>query len=206
MHSIITLFRYFIGWTSIIGTVVPVIGAILARRNGVKLSFEMRLFEFYCYVAAIGQFIAVIMAFTIGNHQFIFRLITLVEIIVFMYLLLKWMNFDRYYFKSLLFIFPILLIGDYLFESRYPDFMLWFEISIYAILSVVLSYIIDRDQINFPKEYTYIQLGIYLSSVITVIGFTPSGTELRQFGHLVHVTANITAFYYYYRSFRCLYP
>lgn len=206
MHEIITLFRYFIGWTAIIGIVVPVIGAILARRNGVKFSFEMRLFEFYCFVAAIGQIIAGIMAFTIRHHWIVFRIITVVEIFVFVYLLLKWMNFERHYIKALLFIFPILFIGDYIFESEYPDFMLWFEISIIAILSVALSYISDRKYLNFPKEYIYIQLGIYVSSVITVIGFTPTGTELRPFGHLIHVTGNLTAIYYYYRSFRCLYP
>lgn len=206
MHSIITLFRYFIGWTALIAIVLPIIGSIMARRNGVKLSFEMRLFEFYCYIAAIGQIIATIMAFTFGDRMIVFRIIIVVQVLVYTYLLLKWMNFDRFYLKSLIVIFPTLFIGDYIFYSNYPDFMVWVITSIWAILALLLSYIIDRDFINLPKEYTYIHLGIYLYSIITAIGFTPTGTELRPLGHLIHATGSFMSFYYFYRSFRCLYP
>lgn len=206
MHSIITLFRYTLGWGASLGIIIPVIGAIMARRNGVKLSFEMKLFEVYCYVAVISQYAATINAYTFRYHWQIFRVFTIIEAIILFYLLLKWLNFEKYYIKFLAIFFPILFIGDYYIESRYPDFMVWLELSILGILALLLSLKIDKDFINFPKGHSYIHLGIYLYCIITAIGFTPPESELRPFGHLIHVFATYVSIYFYYRSFRCLYP
>lgn len=209
MESILLPFRYIFGYAAIIGILIPVIASILARRNGVKFTFEIKLFEFYCYSAATVQITAVILAFVMYpdlTYTILFRILTIIEISVFVYLLLKWMSFERFTFRLLIIVIPILFLGDYIYSTEYPDFMLWFQLLIMAILAFLLSYKIDKQNINLPKEYSYIHIGIYLNSIITILGFTPFGDELRSFGHFIHVFANGITIYYYYRSFRCQYP
>ncbi len=208
MLSIFNLFLTIIGYSAIITVVAPVISSILARRKGIKFNFELKLFEFYIYVAATGQILAVIVGFvsTVEVYIWIMRVVALVEISTFVFLLLKWMNKQKYYSFLMLFIIPILFLGEYLLKSDFPDFMLYFEIVILLILSFSLSYIIDKGKLNLKKEYSYIFIGIYLYAIITLMGITPIHSHLRYFGHVLHVTANFLTNYYFYRSFRCLYP
>jgi hypothetical protein len=83
--------------------------------------------------------------------------------------------------------------------------MIWFDALLLLVLSFYLSYINDKKKIHLSKEKNYIHIGIYLYSIITVIGISPSFTELRTYGFFFQALATIISSYFFARSFRCLY-
>ena len=207
MQSIFTLFHSIIGYLAIITIIFPVIASIVARRKGVKFDFDLRIFEIFVYVAAIGQLLALLLAFTVGiGWELVFLIVALAQILTFSYLLLKWMNKQSYFKKIMSIVIPLILIVNLFLESVYPAFIIWLGPVLFIILAFLLSYNVDKNKIRLPKEYSYIHIGIYLYSIVSLIGITPSGSELSSFGSVLQHTGSFLTNYYFYRSFRCLYP
>jgi hypothetical protein len=217
MKSILTLFLSISSYAAIISMIFPVIAAIKVRKKGVPFNFDLKLFEFYVYIATIiqftvltiawiGYFIEPFMQYARLFRSYLFIFLTIVHVLIFLFLLLKWARLNKYYFPLIIIITPIMIVANHFTTSQYPDLMTWVQVVILLFVSFILSYRSDKLLIKLPREYNFIHIGIYLYCLITIIGITPNATEIRIFGHFIHAIAAILVNYYFYRSFKCLYP
>jgi len=197
--------------TSIIGVLsllLPVITDIIARKKSKnKFTKELKLFEFFVYFTLIMQFFAIGLSKIVGvNNLIIFRIYLPVHVAIFSYLLIKWTWNKNNVLWSIIF-FLVSYLGDYI-TGNYntpPNFMIWFDAVILFVLSFCLSFISDKRKVHLSKKYNYIHIGVYLYSIITIIGISPSFTELRTYGFFFQGLAIVVSNYYFARSFRCLY-
>jgi hypothetical protein len=219
MKSILTLFLSISSYTAIITMIFPIIAAIRARKQGAVFQFDLKLFEFYYYIATIiqftvlttawiGYFIEPFMLFARQFRSYLFIFLTIVHVIIFLFLLLKWAGLKKYYIPLIIIITPIMIVADHFTDTLYPHLMTWTNVLILLIASFILSLRIDKLSIKLPREYNFIHLGIYIYCLVTIIGFAPNSSvisEIRIFGSFLHALASILVNYYFYRSFKCLY-
>ncbi len=217
MESILKLFHSILSYTSMIAMLFPVIAAIKARKQGAVFQFDMKLFAIYAYLAAIIQYTVLAFAWTgyffrqyweysYQYKSYLFIFILLLQLTTFLFLLLKWAGLKKYFIPLLILVSPIMVLANHYTNSYYPDLMTWAEVSILLFTSFTLSYKMDKLLIHLPREHNFIHLGIYLYCLLTLIGITPNSGEIRMFGHILHSIALILTNYYFYRSFKCLYP
>jgi hypothetical protein len=207
MTSILNLFYNIASNLAIISLSFPIITDIIARKKNNKFSNDLKLFEFYIYFTFLMQLFAIILSkLLMVNNLIVFRIYLPIHTAILSYLLIKWLWNTKNLLWSII-IFIISLWGDYILENYNtpPNFMIWFDALLLLVLSFYLSYINDKKKIHLSKEKNYIHIGIYLYSIITVIGISPSFTELRTYGFFFQALATIISSYFFARSFRCLY-
>ncbi len=208
MIHILNLFYNIASNLAILSIFFPIAIDIIARiKSKNKFTKELKLFEFFIYFTLIMQLLAIGLAKIVGvNNLIIFRIYLPVHLSIFSYLLIKWIWNKNSVLWSIIF-FLISYLGDYI-TGNYntpPNFMIWFDAILLSVLSFYLSYKNDKEKKYLPKEYTYILIGIYLYSIITVLGISPSFTDLRTYGFFFQGLAIIVSNYYFARSFLCLY-
>ncbi|MCP5375413.1 MAG: hypothetical protein H6743_04895 [Rickettsiaceae bacterium] len=208
MLSILELFRNIFSWIALLTIIFPVISSILARRHKSFFCFELRVFEIYVYFLLIFQIVALVLAYGFHLHNVIlFQIFLPVHTALFSFFLIKWSGIVKNAIPFVILFLSVLIIGDYLFGNfNYsPDFMIWADSIILFSLSFFLSYKGDIKNIKLSKELIFIHIGIYLYSIITIIGISPAENEIRVFGFLVQNIAIIVSNIYFARSFICLY-
>jgi len=209
MYDILFLFSKIGSFVAVVLIFLPLITNIIALRKGIRYSNDLKVFTLFYYYSIIIQLIASTLAR--GFHTpnlFIFHFYLPIQIIALSYILLKWIGLKKNIILLLVAFFGLITIsGDHYFSSlnEYPYFMLWFNISVLLVLSVILSYVNDKKRIHLPCELNYIHIGIYLYSIVTLFGFVPPKSELNVYGYFFHALASITSYYFFMRSFRCLY-
>ena len=207
MISILDLFYNITSILAAISILFPIITDIFARKKQSIFSIDMKLFEFNIYFTLLMQLFAIILAkiFMVSN-LIIFRIYLPIHTSIFSYLLIKWLWNKNSILWSLV-IFIISIGGDYIWGNYNlpPDFMIWFDAILLLALSFYISYYGDKKKKHFSKKKTFIIMGIYLYSIITLIGISPSFTEFRTYGFFFQSLAIIISNYYFARSFRCLY-
>lgn len=208
MDSILYLFYRVTSVIAILTMLLPIFAAYKVRRNGIVFSADIKLFEFYVYFLFIFQITALTLSRGFGLHNVIlFRIFLLIHMSLFAHFLIKWSGISV---NTIFFILPLLvfsILGDFFFgdPNFAPDFIIWSDAIILLLLSFFLSYRIDKIRFNLPRELNSIHIGIYIYSLITVIGISPSHNDLRLFGFFVQTIAVVISNFYFARSFRCLY-
>lgn len=208
MLPILDLFKFIFSKIAFLTMIFPVIASIIARRNNSFFSFELRLFEGYVYLLVIFQIAALILSYGLHLHNVIlFRIFLPIHTAIFSFFLIKWSGIVKNTIPYVILFMSVLIIGDYLFDdyNNAPDFMIWADSIILFILSFFLSYIGDKKNINRSKELRFIHIGIYLYSIITIIGISPAKNDIRTFGFLLQNIAIVVSNIYFARSFICLY-
>ncbi|VAX19296.1 hypothetical protein MNBD_IGNAVI01-1492 [hydrothermal vent metagenome] len=188
---------------------LPLIADFIGRRKGVAYSNDLKVFAAFYYYSLIIQITATVLASIFhATNVFLFHFYVPVQIVILSYLLLKWTGIKR---ETVLisagFLGSITIIGDFLFSNlnEFPDFMLWFTTIVLLLLSFLLSYSNDRKKNHLLCEYNFIHIGIYIYSIITLIGTSPTSTPIRLYGYFFQALALIFSNFYFARSFRCLY-
>ena len=209
MQSILRLFSIT---ASILGTLtlfLPIIYSSIAIRKNIKLNFDMKMFVFYCYITLIGQLISYSLVFGFGmQNVLLFRIYLPLHTALFTYFLLKWIGLEKrdnylIVIATILFSFTVdFIFGD---QNYSPNYMFWFDAIILFFLSFLLSYISDKKKLKHSCEKHYIHIGIYLYSLITILGITPQKMELHYIAFFLQAAAVMVSGIYYGRSFRCLY-
>lgn len=188
---------------------LPLITDFIARRKGIKYSNDLKIFALFFYYSCVIQLIASTLARVFHSpNLFVFHFYLPIQIVALSYLLLKWIGIRRNLVLPLALLFGLITIsGDLYFSSlnEYPYFMLWFNIFVLLILSFILSYSNDKRKLHLPSELNYIHVGIYLYTIATLFGFVPPNSELSVYGYFFHALASIITYYFFMRSFRCLY-
>jgi len=208
MLSILKLFDELFGYLAIITMLLPIFAAIQARKHKAIFSHDLKLFEIYVYFTLILQCISLTLSYGFGLHNILlFRIYLPIHTAFFSYFLIKWSRRGNIIFL-LIIITLISIMGDYFYgDPNYsPDIMIWSDAIILLFLSFLLSYKIDKKKNKLPCEHNFIHIGIYLYSIVTLLGLSPSHTDVRVFGFLLQAFAVIISNYYFARSFRCLYP
>jgi len=209
MLKILMLFSKIAIITAFISMFLPMITDFIARRGGIAYSNDLKLFAVLYYYSLIIQIIATVLASIFhSTNVFIFHFYSPVQIVILSYLLLKWNGIKQEAVLIIAGLFGLITIsGDILFSSlnEFPDFMLWFTTLILFLLSFLLSYSNDKKKIYLTCENNYIHVGIYIYSIITLIGISPANTEIRIYGYFFQALALIFSNIYFARSFRCLY-
>ena len=207
MILIIKLFYKIVSSLATLSLLFPIIIDIRARRKKSKFTNEFKLFEFYIYFTFIMQIVALFVGKLFkANNLVIFRIYLPIHTAILFYLLIKWL-WNK---NSLLWSIVILIIsigGDYIWGhyNTPPNFMIWFDAVLLLVFSFYYSYYSDKKKIYLSKKKTYILMGIYIYSIITLVGISPSFTELRTYGFFFQSLAIVISNYYFARSFRCLY-
>ncbi len=209
MHDIFLLFSKIGSRVAVLLMFLPLITDFFARRKGIKYSNDLKIFALFYYYSCIIQLIASILARVFHSpNLFVFHFYLPIQIAAISYLLLKWLGLKKNVVLLLAAFFGLITIsGDLYFSSlnEYPYFMLWFNISVLLVLSFILSYSNDKRKIHLPCEFNYIHIGIYVYSIITLIGLSPAHTDLKVYSYFFHAMASIISYYFFMRSFRCLY-
>ena len=209
MYDIIFLFSKIGNNVAILSMFLPLIADFFARRKKIEYSNDLKIFALFYYYSCIIQLIASILAKVFHSHNlFIFHFYLPIQIVAISYLLLKWLGLKKNVVLLLAAFFGLITFsGDLYFSSlnEYPYFMLWFNISVLLVLSFILSYSNDKRKIHLPCEFNYIHIGIYVYSIITLIGLSPAHTDFRVYGYFFHAMASTISYYFFMRSFRCLY-
>ncbi len=206
MLLILKLFYKLTSFLAILSLLFPIGTNILARKKYYKFTSDFKLFEFFIYFTFIMQLLAIIIAKLKANNLFIFRIYLPIHTAILSYLLIKWLWNKNSIFWSIV-IFIVSIGGDYIWGNYNlpPDFMIWFDAILLLALSFYISYYGDTKKKHFSKKKTFIIMGIYLYSIITLVGISPSYTEFRTYGFFFQALAIIISNYYFARSFRCLY-
>lgn len=209
MKSILNLFVDASSWLATLTLFFPVIYSLLAYNKKVHFDFDMKLFTFYCYLTVSGQIISYIFSYGFGMHNvLIFRIYLPLHTLIFSYLLLKWIGLNKKQYNVLLIIYFLISIGgDFIWgDFNYaPNFMFWFDAIILLFLSFSLSYLGDKNNIKLTSEKHFIQIGIYLYTLITVFGIISENLEILSAAFFLQGLAVIVSSIYFTRSFRCLY-
>ena len=188
---------------------LPLITDFIARRKGISYSNDLKVFALFYYYSCIIQLITLIMVRVFHSpNLFVFHFYLPIQILALSYLLLKWIGLKKNVVLLLAAFFGLMTItGDLYFSSliEYPFFMLRFNTSVLLILSFILSYSNDKRKIHLPCEFNYIHIGIYGSSMVTILGLAPAETDLNVYGYFFLALASIISYYFFARSFRCLY-
>jgi hypothetical protein len=196
------------GIGSLITMFFPVITSIIARKKSGVFIWEMRLFEVYVYATLIFQLIAHIMTRVFSMHNIIvFRIYLPFHTFIFAFFLLKWLGLKKYYTTIAFFMLICSIVIDYLLgdQKTAPYVMIWLDTIILLVLSFLVSYRNDKYRKRLSDEFNEIHIGIYLYSLITLIGVSLSGLEIQIFGYAAQTVATLISNVYFARSFRCLY-
>ncbi len=207
MISILNLFYIIASSLAIISLSFPVITDIIARRKKIRFSGDLKLFELYNFFTLIMQILAVIFAkLLFTSNLILFRIYLPFHTAIFTYFLVKWRGNNNYLIWSVVFFF-ISIVGEFFLgkHGTPPNFMIWFDAIVLLVLSFNLNLYIDKKKLLLKKENNYIFTGIYLYSIITIIGISPSSTELRTYGFFFQSIAIIVSSYFYAGSFQCLF-
>ena len=208
MDSILSLFSEISSYVAIGTLLLPIIASVIARRKNVKFVMDLKLFEFYVYLTFILQIYALVLV-NLGEYNiFLFRLYLPFHTVVFTYFLLKWLlGLNKNTFILVSFSLFISIIGDFFLDesNNFPYFMLLFDSVLLVILSFIVSFFFDKRKHHLPNEYNYIHIGIYLYSLITLIGFLLTQTGYFKYGFFIQAVAIVISNYYFTRSFVCLF-
>lgn len=208
MLTILNLFGKIFSFLAVITMLYPIFTSLIARKSKKEFSSDLKLFEVYVYFVFIFQLSALSLIHIFNTYNVIlFRIFLPIHLALFSYFLLKWASNHKIAIIFTLLTIPFMFIGDYaLGNYNYsPDFMLWTDAVILLILSTYLAYKVNKESVILESKYSYIHLGIYLYSIITIIGITPAYTETRSFGFVLQSLAVIISNYFFARSFICLY-
>lgn len=209
MKEILNLFVFATSLLATFTLFFPVVYSLLAYNKKAHFNFDMKLFTFYCYLTIIGQFISYTLNFGFGMHNvLIFRIYLPFHTLLFTYFLLKWIGLNKKHYSILtIILFLTSIFGDILWgDFNYsPIFMFWFDAIILLILSFSLSYLGDKNNIKLPPEKHFIQIGIYLYTLITVFGIISENLEILSAAFFLQGLAIIVSSTYFARSFKCLY-
>lgn len=209
MKSILDLFVSASSWLATLTLFFPIWVSIVALKKKAVFDLEMKFFTIYCYVTIIGQLITYILTFYFGMYNvLIFRIYLPFHTLIFSYFLLKWIGLGKNYYNVIsLAVFLTSICGDYIWgDPNYaPNFMFWFDGIILLIFSFSLSYLSDRNNIKLNSQQHFIHIGIYLYSLITVLGIISINLELLSVAYFLQGLAVIISSIYFARSVRCLY-
>lgn len=209
MQSILRLFSIASSFLGTLTLFLPIIYSSIAISKKVKFNIDMKMFVIYCYLTLIGQLISYSLVFIFGmQNVLMFRFYLPLHTALFTYYLLKWIGLEKGYNYLLVFISIVVSFsGDLIFgdQNYSPNFMFWFDAIILFVLSFVLSYISDKKNLKLSCEKHFIHIGIYLYSLITILGITPQKVELHYIAYFLQGAAVIVSSIYFGRSFRCLY-
>jgi len=203
MRNILIIFQDVASFLAFALMLYPIYASLTARRRNAEFSKEMKIFEKYVYATFIFQVLIFLLR---ADNTIILRIYMPFHFLLFSYLLLKWLNEKNYFIQAVLLTILLIAIdlvwGDF---SYIPDLMIWFDSIVLLILSVFLSYKKNSDEILLSMERRYIHYGIYLYSLITIIGMTPSYLDLRFYGLFLQAIGVIISNVFFAWSFRCLY-
>lgn len=208
MNSILDLFILVSSYIAIATMLLPIIADLMARKKNVTFKNDLKLFEFYIYFTFILQIAAIGLRHFGEFNVFLFRLYLPIHSAIFAYLLLKWL-FGKNKYIILLVIIPVIfsVLGDILTSEKntFPNFMLLFDAVLLFILSYLVSFINDKRKNHLPNEYNFIHIGIYLYSILTLVGFLLTQTGYIDYGYFIQAIAVIISNYYFAWSFICLF-
>ncbi|MCP5062581.1 MAG: hypothetical protein GY936_08970 [Ignavibacteriae bacterium] len=209
MNSILDLFLYITSKFALATMFFPIVAVLIARKRNVELNRDLKLFEFYVYTTLSLQLFAYVLTLGLGFPNIIlFRLYLPFHTVVFAYFLLKWLlGINKNTILLISFSLIISVSGDLIFDdiSNFPYFMLVFDSVLLFILSFIVSFLNDKRKHQLSNEYNFIHIGIYLYSLLTLIGFTITQTGYMQVGFFLQAIAVIISNYYFARSFTCLF-
>lgn len=208
MKEILVLFYKIFSFLAVVTMLYPIITSLIARKSKKEFSSDLKLFEVYIYFVFIFQLFALSLIHIFDTYNVIlFRIFLPIHLAMFSYFLLKWAINNKTAILFALLTIPFMFIGDYILgDYNYsPDFKFWADSIILLILSTYLAYKVNEESVFLENKYSYIHIGIYLYSIITIIGITPAYTEIRSFGFVLQSLAVIISNYFFARSFRCLY-
>ncbi len=209
MEEILGLFYRSFSYLAAITMLFPVITSLKAKASGAVFSKDLRLFEIYVYFVLIFQLLALSLNFIFHSHNvFLFRIFLPVHLAFFSYLLLKWANMGKIALLFSLLSIPFMFIVDFVLGdyNSAPDFMIWLDAFILSILSFLLSYLNDKNNVHHVKEINYIHIGIYLYSFITLFGLFPSYVGSPTYGFFFQSLAVFVSNIFFAWSFVCLFP
>lgn len=208
MNSILVLFYKISAFSAELTMFLPIYTVLLARIKARIIKTDLKLFEIYVYFILFFEATALILSHGFGLHNVIvFRIFLPIHAGLFSYLLSKWSNFLERPILLGISIAMLLIVVDFTWgdQNYSPDLMTWLDAIFLLLLSFFLSYRIDKTNLKLPCEFNFIHIGIYLYSLITLIGITPTNEDLRGYGFVVQNIAIIVSNIYFARSFRCLY-
>lgn len=209
MESILRLFSITASILATLTLFLPIVYSIIAIRKKKKMNFDMKMFLIYCYITLVGQLISYSLAFGFGMQNILlFRIYLPLHTALFTYFLLKWIGLEKKHnylavIAAIIISFAIdLIFGD---QNYSPIYMFWFDAIILFVLSFYLSYISDKKKLKHSCEKHYIHIGIYLYSLITILGITPQKMEIHHIAFFLQAAAVMVSGIYFGRSFKCLY-
>ena len=208
MESIFNLFGTVIGYIAGVSLLLPILTSILARKNKTVFSIEMRLLEIVAYITFLVQITSHSTWYNFNlDKNIIFYIYLPVHTVVFSYMLLKWTDIIQNNLFIIYGIIIILISAAIIFVSPIfsSELLFWFNAIILLTLSFYLSFKRDKRNLITKRELNFIHHGIYIGSLLTVLGIALSRLDIIFFSYFIHVTANITTNLYFARSFRCLY-
>ncbi|MCP4969646.1 MAG: hypothetical protein GY932_03495 [Arcobacter sp.] len=208
MNSILILFANITSYIGVGTLLLPIIADLIARKKNVEFVTDLKLFEFYIFFTLVMQIIATILFLKGMNNLFLFRLYLPIHTGVFTYFLLKWSWSKNKKIISLVSLSVIIsVLGDiWMGDSNTPPyFMLVLDAILLFGLSFYVSFVNDKKKIHLPQEYNFIHIGIYLYSILTLIGFILSQTGYFNYGYFLQSVAMVISNYYFARSFTCLF-
>ena len=208
MKSILFLFGDIAGYFAMISLLFPIIASIWVRKKNIALSNEMKLFEVLVYLTFIGQLISHSSWFWLSNFKDLILTIYLpIHTTILSYFLLKWTKKFNNELQIAIGITTITLLINFIFNdfSLSIEKIFWFDTFILLFLSVFLSYSRDKNNVKLNCEYNFIHNGIYVATLLSVLGIALPKLDVIFFGVFIHTLANITCNIYFARSFKCLY-
>ena len=217
MKSILILFQSIFAYLSIISLILPVISITIAWKKRLMKDFDLNLFAISLLFGFVIQYSITVFAWYIyysrETHElfwlvqkwgFNFHIFFQTTIIIFLFL--KWANLKKHFPATIIVVYILLFAGYYFSDQHYPFLANWISNSIILFIAFYINYQIDNGNIKHLKnEHNYLIIGTYLNCMISVLGITPSMTEIINLGHVLKSIAIITSSYYYFLAYRNLF-